>query len=516
MALSGPGMGVRQAEILACLSLAIDLGFGLPAEWMQTSAVAGVRLAAAAGLSPEVQRTTYFLSLISHIGCTTTALNDAMAMGDERDQIGLFMANYDDGREIMRILARDVGRGLPLVERARTLGRFVTFMVGGGRQTNHSNHCEGGEILATRLGLGPEVGRAMWHVYEYWNGKGGPNGLSGTDIDIAARVMHIASTAAHFHAEGGPELAAEVIRQRSGGMFDPDLCRVLLDDPAIVRLPDGRSAFAAALEAEPGTKRLLAGPDLRLALEAIADFVDQKTPATLGHSRRVADLAAMAAQHAGLPAADAEFLRQAGLIHDTGRVGVSARLLVKTGPLTTAEWEKIRLHPYLTERVFAASPSFAPVARLAACHHERLDGSGYHRGLLAPELAASARILAAANAYAALTEVRPHRPKHTPAEAARALLAAVQAGQHDRRTADAVLAAAGEPVATRRGSAVALSDREVEVLRLVARQHTNKSIARALGISPKTVEHHVSHIFDKTGCTTRTGAALFATHNQLF
>ncbi len=506
--------GVRQAELLASLSLAIDLGLGLPAEWMQRTALVSVRLALAAGLSQQQQRTCYFLALIRNIGCTSSSLSDARLMGNELEQTALLMADPDDGPGMMALLMRDVGAGLPPAEQAATQARFFEAASSGVFASNHKNHCEGGAILAERLGLGPEMSAAFWAVYERWNGQG-DQGQSGEEIDVAARVMHVASVAAHFHKEGGLEQASEAMRQRAGRSLDPHLCGLVLQDMTdLLAEPEGPLA-QAVLAAEPGSSLVLSGSALTMALEAIADFTDAKIPQTLGHSRRVAELAAGAARLSGLPGTDAATLATAGYIHDVGRLGVSAGLLARPGPLTPAEWERIRLHPYMTERVFAASPALAPAARLAAMHHERQDGSGYHRGLGAGELSGAARILAAANAFAALTEERPHRLRSDAGAAAKALAKMGRDGVLDVRAVDAVLAAAGEVTSNRRSANVTLSEREIEVLRLLARQNSNKEIARELGISPKTVEHHVSHIFDKTGCTTRTGAALYATHNAL-
>ncbi len=507
-------IGVRQAELLACLSLAVDLGLGVPAEWMQRTALVSVRLAAAAGLSQQVQRSCYFLALIRNIGCTSTSLSDARLMGNEMKQQALLTADPDDGPGTMAMILRDVGAGLPPRIRKATVARFFKFAASGGFAANHRNHCEGGAILAERLGLGPEVGLALWSMYERWNGKGS-RGLAGEAIDIAARVMQVATVGAHFHGEGGTARAVQVLRQRSGNSLDPNLCRELLQDPdGLLAMPDAPLALVV-LAAEPGPSMQLSGEALATALGAVADFADAKIPQTLGHSRRVAGLAASAARLSGLPGSDADTLACAGYIHDVGRVGVSAGLLDRPGPLTAAEWERIRLHPYLTERVFAGSPALAPAARLAATHHERLDGSGYHRGLVAAEQSGSARILAAANAFAAMTEERPHRERRDVNAVAKALAAQGRDGRLDPRAVDAVLSAAGESTGQRRRAGVSLSEREIEVLRLLARQHSNKEIGRALGISPKTVEHHVSHIFDKTGCSTRTGAALYATHNAL-
>lgn len=184
--------GVRQAELLACLSLAIDLGLGLPAEWMQRTALVSVRLAQAAGLSEQVQRSCYFLALIRNIGCTSTSLSDARLMGNEMEQTALLMADPDDAKGTMAILLRDVGAGLPPAEKAETQARFFSAASSGAFATNHQNHCEGGAILAERLGLGPDVSLALWSMYERWNGKG-TRGLAGEEIEMAARVMHVAS-----------------------------------------------------------------------------------------------------------------------------------------------------------------------------------------------------------------------------------------------------------------------------------------------------------------------------------
>jgi HD-GYP domain-containing protein (c-di-GMP phosphodiesterase class II) len=200
-------------------------------------------------------------------------------------------------------------------------------------------------------------------------------------------------------------------------------------------------------------------------------------------------------------------------VHDLGRVGVQAAIWMKSGTLSAGDRERVRLHTYLTERVFADSPLLRPIGALGALHHERLDGSGYHRGLAGLALSSSARILAAANAWCALTEARPHRPVHTEPEAAKALSGEVKAGRLDARAVDAVLSAQGQKPHARRSSAITLSDREMEVLRLVARQHSNKAIARSLGISPKTVERHVTHVYDKLGVISRAGATLHASEN---
>ena len=164
------------------------------------------------------------------------------------------------------------------------------------------------------------------------------------------------------------------------------------------------------------------GPDaLDAVLAAFADFADLKSPWIRGHSRRVASLAEEAGRHAGLDDAACDDLRRAGLVHDLGRVAVENGIWDKPGPLTTSEWERVRLHPYYTERILARCRSLASLVEPASSHHERLDGSGYHRSLPAEALSRDDRILAAADVFAALTADRPHRPAFADDEAARTL-----------------------------------------------------------------------------------------------
>ena len=230
----------------------------------------------------------------------------------------------------------------------------------------------------------------------------------------------------------------------------------------------------------------------------------------------VATLADAAARAAGLADSDAATVGQAALVHDVGRVGVPSGIWDHPGPLSAEQWERVRLHPYFGERVLRRCGFLAPYADMTAGHHERADGSGYHRGAKADQLDLGARLLAAADAYHAMTEHRPHRPALTPAAAAKQLVAEVDAGRFTRVEVDAVLAAAGQatrpPQSTRPAG---LTEREVEVLRLIARGHANKQVASALGISPKTVGRHIEHVYAKAGVTTRAGATLWAMEHGL-
>jgi HD-GYP domain-containing protein (c-di-GMP phosphodiesterase class II) len=229
----------------------------------------------------------------------------------------------------------------------------------------------------------------------------------------------------------------------------------------------------------------------------------------------VSDVALAAGARLGLGEPELRTLRRAGLVHDLGRLGVSNAVLDKGGPLAGGDWERLRLQPYLTERMLRQSEALAPLAVIAIQHRERLDGSGYPRGLSGPAISQHARILGAADAYQAMREPRPHRPARSAEEAAAELRSEVRAGRLDSEAAEAVLGAAGHRVPRRREGPAGLTQREVDVLRLLARGLSNKAIAEHLVISPKTVGNHVEHIYGKIGCSNRAAAGLFAMRHGL-
>jgi putative nucleotidyltransferase with HDIG domain len=279
-------------------------------------------------------------------------------------------------------------------------------------------------------------------------------------------------------------------------------------------LLDG-DVWTAALSQAPDRAGPLTEPELDELLTAIGDFADLKCPFTIGHSRGVAELAAEAARGCGLPEPDVRLVRRAALVHDLGRMGVPNSVWEKPGPLTEAEWERVRLHPYLTGRILRRVPGLEQIATVAAAHHERLDGSGYPLGAAGAALAPLSRLLGAADTYHALTEVRPHRGPYDPDEAAEIVRRQARESRLDAQAVEAVLQAAGHPVRQRKSFPAGLTGREVEVLRQVAAGRPNRAIAGLLSISEKTVRNHVEHIYAKIGVSNRTGAGLFALEHGL-
>jgi HD-GYP domain-containing protein (c-di-GMP phosphodiesterase class II) len=269
------------------------------------------------------------------------------------------------------------------------------------------------------------------------------------------------------------------------------------------------------IASEPALAPPLRDAETDTALEAIADFADLKSPYMTGHSRGVGELAARAGASIGLGDSRVAELRRAALMHDMGRLGIPNSIWDKPGPLSDAEMERVRLHPYLLQRMFSRLEGLADAAQLAGQASERLDGSGYPRALTGSALSPAARVLQAADVYQALTEPRAHRDAHEAAAAAAVLRGEASSGRLDVESVEAVLGAAGHRVRRRPEGPGGLTPREVEVLVLLAQGASNKEIANRLVVSPKTVGTHVEHIYSKIGCSTRAAASLYAMQHGL-
>lgn len=504
---------VRLAHVLDSLALAIELGLGIPAQTIHRTAVISARLARGAGLDEEDIVATYYISILCYVGCTTTSHETSKAI----DELGLgnLLVATDD--EFLPELERALAPALPRADARAAAQAMAAWFARPEMAQHHRNHCEAAELIATRLELGSRVADGLTHAYERWDGRSTQQLAAGEGISLPMRVVHVAWLVGQECATRDVAKVARRLRLRAGRSLDPTLATLAADDirHLLADLDEG-DLGQLLLDAEPGEPILLSDGEVDRALSCIADFGDLKSPHMIGHSRRVAEVARRAARAASMSRDDVDLVTRAALIHDVGRVGVQSSLLAKAGPLSRAEHERIRLHSYFTERIFAANPVLAPVGALGAAHHEHLDGSGYHRGLQASAIAAPARLLAAANSWCSLTEARPHRAALTESEAGSVLRARVDEGLLDRNAVEAVSTSVGQRGTwTRRTAGIALTEREVEVLRLVARERTNPSIAGTLGISTKTVERHVTHIYQKIGVTSRAGAAVHALENGL-
>ena len=506
----------RLAELTIALSLATDLGTGQPMEHGLRTCWLSLAASEELGLDAATRSCLYYVALLRFVGCTSDASETAVLAGGDDLAFNAVMAPMLLARsgESMRYFVRHLAEDLPL---RRRMGRVARAMADPGMQRHSlSGHCEVAARLAVRLGLADAVCEALAHAYERWDGNGYPDGLAGEEVPMAIRVVAVARDVELWARRAGWPAARDVLVHRSGHGYDPAVVDAFVAHGERWLAEVGDDPCAAVFDAEPAPVLTVEPDGLDGALAAVADFADLKSPFFRGHSTGVADLAVAAASAAGLSAAETTTLGRAALVHDVGRVGVPSGIWDRPGPLSAEQWERVRLHPYLSERVLNRCGLLAPFADVVALHHERADGSGYHRGASGGQLALGARLLAAADAYHAMTEDRPHRSALAPSDAASQLLEAVDAGRFAPAEVDAVLDAAGQATRPARVARPGgLTEREVDVLRLIARGRANKEVAATLGISPKTVGHHIEHIYAKAGVTTRAGATLFAMEHGL-
>jgi HD-GYP domain-containing protein (c-di-GMP phosphodiesterase class II) len=508
---------IRAAEIVGALSLATDLGTGQPLEHALRTTVLAVDLGERAGATAQELADTYYAALLHSSGCTSDGHEAAQLYGDDIVPRAAF-ALVDPGyiEEVVAYLRAHVGQGLPEDERAGLIEHVIAHGIPVARQT-FAMHCEVAQRFARWLGLSAGTEAALEHVFERWDGLGFPGAAGGEGIPLPMRLLHVARDISVFLTAAGPEEARNVIERRAGKAYDPRLADLAVRhfDELLAELDETR-IWEQALDAEPFPKIWMAGERVDAAFRAIAAFTNLKSPWLREHSTSVAELAEAAAWRAGLPAQSVTRLRRAALAHDLGRVGVSNAIWEKPGPLGFGEWERVRLHAHFSERAFAQSPTLAPIGLLAGSHHERVDGSGYHRGTKGLALDQEARILAAADCYTAMTEARPYRQALDRGAAGAELAREATDGRLDGSAVDAVLAAAGHRVPRLpRELPAGLTERELEVLLVLVRGGTNQEIAEDLGISAKTVGNHIQRVYKKASVRSRAAATLWAFEHDL-
>jgi HD-GYP domain-containing protein (c-di-GMP phosphodiesterase class II) len=506
---------VRLAELVASLSLGIDLGFGQPMEHVLRQCLIALRLGEQLGLDERERGTIYFTALLVNVGCHTDAHEQAKWFGDD---IALKATKYEyEPFSVADIVGtmRLIGSGSTPLHRLRT---GLEFAISGHREVNDmlARHAALARELGAQLGLPEAVLDGLAGSYERWDGRGWPGRLTGDAIPIASRIVQLSEHLEVAHRIGGTEAAVALARRRQAKQFDPALVDTFcLDAEKVLAELDHIGSWDAVIDAEPSLAMSLTDQECDDALHAIARFVDLKSPSRVGHSEAVADLAAEAGRLLGQTGDQVRALHRSGLVLGFGRLGVSNSIWDKRGPLGAGEWERVRLHPYFAERMLHQSPTLAPQARIVVQHQERLDGSGYPRGLTGNAISSDAQVVGAADAYQAMRERRPYRDPLSAADAAVELRADVRSGRRDSEAVEAVLAAAGHRVVRRREGPAGLTAREVEVLRLLSSGLSTKEMAARLVIAPKTVGNHVEHIYTKIGVSNRASASLFAMQHGL-
>lgn len=512
---------VRRADFLMALAYATDLATGQSRDFALRSCVLAMRLADVMGLDDDMRRQVYHQALLRYIGCNADTHLLSAAFGDEialrQDLARIDMGSHSEivdtfVRAFTRLfadappaeLADAIQKGL-----ADALQVSVPILAG---------HCEVAQRIAERIGLPEDVRKNLSQLYERWDGHGLPRHLKGEAVTLPVRMVTLAQDAIVLNEVHGFDTMVEMITKRRGGGYEEELADVFLAHAErLIEGLDGPVDRETILALEPLPQATLDEEGCDEAYLAIADMIDMRMPFTFGHSRAVAALAEAAGKHMGLPASDIRAIRWAACTHDIGELAVPVSTWMRAGALTARETDAVHLHPYHGERALVLlGGEGGDVAALVLRHHERLDGTGYHRYAKAPDLSPASRILAAAETFQTAREARPHRPALSDAAAAAKLRSAVRDGKLCPEAVEAVLAVAGQPARRDHTERLAgLTPREIEVLRLIAAGQTAKEAARELKIAPKTADNHIQNLYSKIGVSTRAGAALYALERGL-
>jgi len=405
--------GPRLGELLGALSHALDMSEGQPVGHCMRSCWIGQRVGRAIGLSTAELRELFYTALLKDAGCSSNAarlcslfLTDDLAFKRERRTVGTSLPS------LLRFVVRHTAPAAGLRQRVRAIANAVQN--GGEIQRELTEQrCSRGAQIARQLRFSDDVADAIQSLDEHWDGSGHPQGLAGKEIPLLSRLALLAQAVDVFHASAGAQATREEIARRSGRMFDPrlaDAFAVLARDPAFWRQLASDDLEQVVLEMEPAQLPQPVDDDhLDDIAAAFGQIVDAKSPWTGGHSARVALITDQLARELGFGAPERRWLRRAALLHDIGKLGVSNRILDKAGPLDIAEWIVVQRHAMHTEQILGRIGSFGVLARVAGAHHEKLDGTGYPRGLDARHIRLETRIITTADVFDALTADRPYR-----------------------------------------------------------------------------------------------------------
>ena len=403
----------RFSEVLSALSIVLDLVEGQPEGHAVRSCLIGMRVADRLGLDADTRSSLFYALLLKDAGCSSNASRmSALFEADDMEvKRKIKTVDWTSLPSAALYTARAASPDGSLLNKA---GRMYEFAVRGRKASREliQIRCERGAEITRLMGFPEETAQAIRSLDEHWDGRGHPDGLRGEEIPLLARICGLAQTVEVFFNAHGPVGAGEVATVRSGRWFDPALVEVLLAEARERGLWEDLHRDDAGLEVarlEPVDRTLEATPDrIDLVARAFGEIIDAKSPFTYHHSEGVARVAVAMAGRAGMGPEETRDLMRAALLHDIGKLGISNRILDKPGGLTDAEYAKIKQHPRLTYDILSRVGPFRPIARTAANHHEKLDGSGYHRGVGAEDLDLPSRILVVADIYDALSADRPY------------------------------------------------------------------------------------------------------------
>lgn len=474
-----------------------------------------IRYAKEEGISADEKDTLFYAALLRSVACTAFAHEEAHYFGGNDIEVRQTFMTVDAEKsaDIVRRAVVKLGRGGGFLNRTKAISNV--FIRG---KTIHKNmaaaHCEVAAHFVQRLGMNRAVAETLSCNFERWDGLGSPLGLKGNAIPLPSRILNLAYFTVVSRLSLDMESVKNLAAERAGGIFDPEIVHAFAARvDALLAEIDDKSAWEIVKNFNPARAPKLSRTQL---CEVLADFADLKSAFNAGHSRKVATLAEKLGRAFQLPATELVRLKDAALAHDVGNVSVPTGIFEKPGCLSVPEREQMALHAWQTARILEKSNALSEIADLAASHHERNDGGGYPQRRRHTQRTLSEQILSVADVFTALTEARAYRPALSSVAALTVLHDEVKAGRLDANVVQKLKSFEASGRVSKRSSwPMALSDREVQVLALAVKGHTNKEIGKELGISARTAGHHVIHIYDKTGLSTRAGLVLFATEHSL-
>jgi len=406
---------LKYSEVLSALSFVLDMVEGQPEGHVVRSCFIGMMIAEQVGLSDEERSELFYALLLKDAGCSSNASEVTALFGsdDFRAKRDFKTVNWSRLPDAVLYAARTVGAEGNLWSKARRFVSVAKAGPGAGRELVRVR-CERGAEISRLMGFPEGTARAIRALDEHWDGAGHPDGLRGEEIPLLARICGLAQTAEVFYTAHGPVRAEGMVKARRKRWFDPELVDAFLSQARGGRIWGALAAADLARSVsklEPPERAVVATPErLDLTALAFARIIDAKSPFTYEHSEGVANAAAAVSEHMGLSPRVVRDQTRAGLLHDIGKLAVSNTILDKPGRLTGAEFARVKRHPGVTYEVLKRVAPFRGIVEVAASHHEKLDGSGYHRGLSAENLSPESRILAVADIFDALSQDRPYRP----------------------------------------------------------------------------------------------------------
>ncbi|WP_083518173.1 HD-GYP domain-containing protein [Dechloromonas denitrificans] len=411
---SGPSpYGLKLAELISALSHALDITEGQPEGHCVRCCWIGMHIGRTIGLADEDLWGLYYTLLLKDLGCSSNAaricelyLTDDL--GFKRD----FKTVGDSLPQVLQFVLKHTGLKAGLAERFRGV---LNIMREGSEiaQELIATRCQRGAEIARLLRFPENVAQGIYSLDEHYNGQGKPEGLAGDAVPLFSRIALLAQVIDVFHTAGGQQAALDEIRLRAGRWFDPRLVEAfeqIAEVEVFWSTLTSPQIGEAVLALEPASHVVALDDDyLDDIAAAFGQVVDSKSPYTSGHSARVALYTDLIAEQMGLSAERRRWLKRGALLHDVGKLGVSNSVLDKPGKLDADEWAAVQAHAMYTETILARIDAFAELARVSAAHHERLDGKGYPRGLLADEISIETRIITTADIFDAITAERPYR-----------------------------------------------------------------------------------------------------------